>query len=73
MFLGDPETESIVMIGEIGGTAEEDACDFIKHSKVKKPIVGFIAGVTALRAVAWAMPAPSFPAARAPPATRSKP
>ena len=47
MFLGDPETESIVMIGEIGGTAEEDACDFIKHSKVKKPIVGFIAGVTA--------------------------
>jgi succinyl-CoA synthetase alpha subunit len=47
MFLADPETKSIVMIGEIGGTAEEDAADFIKHSKVKKPIVGFIAGVTA--------------------------
>ncbi len=47
MFLKDPETESIVMIGEIGGTAEEDAADFIKHSKVKKPMVGFIAGVTA--------------------------
>ncbi|MDE1986012.1 MAG: succinate--CoA ligase subunit alpha [Alphaproteobacteria bacterium] len=47
MFLKDPETESIVMIGEIGGTAEEDAADFIKHAKVKKPMVGFIAGVTA--------------------------
>ena len=47
MFLADPETKSIVMIGEIGGTAEEDAADFIKHSKVKKPMVGFIAGVTA--------------------------
>jgi succinyl-CoA synthetase alpha subunit len=47
MLLGDPETESIVMIGEIGGTAEEDAADLIKRSKVKKPMVGFIAGVTA--------------------------
>ena len=47
MFLADPETKSIVMIGEIGGTAEEDAADFIKRSKVKKPMVGFIAGVTA--------------------------
>lgn len=47
MFLADPETQGIVMIGEIGGTAEEDAADFIKRSKVKKPIVGFIGGVTA--------------------------
>ena len=47
MFLADPETQSIVMIGEIGGTAEEDAADFVKRSKVKKPMVGFIAGVTA--------------------------
>ncbi|HEX9463715.1 MAG TPA: succinate--CoA ligase subunit alpha [Alphaproteobacteria bacterium] len=47
MFLGDPETEGIVMIGEIGGTAEEDAAEFYRRSKTKKPIVGFIAGATA--------------------------
>ena len=47
LFLNDDETESILMIGEIGGTAEEEASDFIKNHKIKKPIVGFIAGLTA--------------------------
>ena len=47
LFLADPETESIIMIGEIGGTTEEDTAEFLKSHAVKKPTVGFIAGVTA--------------------------
>ena len=47
LFLKDEQTESILMIGEIGGVAEEEAAEFIKSSKIKKPIFGFIAGVTA--------------------------
>lgn len=46
MFQDDPQTEAIIMVGEIGGTAEEEAADFIKHH-VKKPVVSYIAGVTA--------------------------
>ena len=47
LFLNDPGTESILMIGEIGGSAEEEASEFVKNHEIKKPMVGFIAGLTA--------------------------
>ena len=47
LFLKDEETKSILMIGEIGGTAEEEAAEFVKNHKIKKPMVGFVAGLTA--------------------------
>ncbi|MCY4149235.1 MAG: succinate--CoA ligase subunit alpha [Gammaproteobacteria bacterium] len=47
LLVADPETESIVIVGEIGGTAEEEAADFIRQSGTRKPVCGFIAGVTA--------------------------
>ena len=47
MFQEDNQTESIVMVGEIGGSAEEEAAEFVKNHKIKKPMVGFVAGITA--------------------------
>ncbi len=75
MFLADPKTESIIMIGEIGGSAEEDAAQFIRDEAKrgrKKPMVGFIAGRTAPPDAGWVMLARSFPAARAARKTRSR-
>ena len=62
LFLKDKETDSIVMIGEIGGSAEEEASDFIKKSKIKKPIIGFVAGLTAPQGEEWVMQALLSPA-----------
>lgn len=47
-FIKDPETEGIIMIGEIGGESEEDCCEWLKRNNTpNKPLVGFIAGITA--------------------------
>ncbi|AQA24572.1 succinate-CoA ligase, alpha subunit [Rhodococcus sp. MTM3W5.2] len=71
-FEKDPETKIIVMIGEIGGDAEERAADYIK-ANVTKPVVGYVAGFTAPRARPWATQAPSSPAPRAPRRPRRTP
>jgi succinyl-CoA synthetase alpha subunit len=75
LFLADEATKSIIMIGEIGGDAEEQAAQFLideaKRGR-KKPMAGFIAGRTALRAAAWATLARSCRAARATPRARSR-
>jgi succinyl-CoA synthetase alpha subunit len=71
-FNADPETEAVVMVGEIGGNAEEKASAWIK-ANMKKPVVGFIAGLTAPPVGAWAMPGPSSAAARALPLQKSRP
>jgi len=65
MFNDDPETDAVIMVGEIGGSDEENAALWVK-ANMKKPVVGFIAGVTAPPGSAWATPAPSSRAARAP-------
>ena len=72
LFNDDPATEGVIMIGEIGGTAEEEAAEWIQ-ANMTKPVAGFIAGTSPLPARGWATQAPSSPEARAPPRPRSKP
>ncbi len=71
LFEDDPETRQVVMIGEIGGTDEEKAAEFIA-AQMTKPVTAFIAGQTAPQENAWAMRAQSLVAARAPRLTKSK-
>ena len=72
LFQDDPGTEAIMLIGEIGGTAEEEAAAFVKVH-VTKPVIGFICGQTAPPGAAWGTPARSSPAARARPPRRCAP
>ena len=77
LFKDDPDTLAVLMIGEIGGTAEEDAAKWIAENMPDKPVTAFISGpsspaVRRLRASAWAMPAPSSAAARARQRIRSR-
>lgn len=67
-FEADPDTKAVMMIGEIGGSAEQDAAQWA-HEHMTKPVVAYIAGFTAPKASRWAMPAPSCPEARAQPRT----